>query len=249
MKVVAVIQARLSSKRLPKKVMMDILGKPVIWHVYNRLSFCKSLSEVVIATGDLNNNKEICEFAEKNQIKYHAGSELDLIQRLSQTSLKFNADAIVRITSDCPLVDPQIVDKLVYTYEKNKEQYDIVTNCQAHTFPHGLDVEVYSSKLLQRLNDEIKEPELREWFPLFIIKNQQNFRILNIKNDDNLSRIRLTLDYPKDYELIKKIYQNLYREGTTFYMHDILDLVRRQPDLLSINSEHVEHRNVDAPKI
>ena len=229
--------------------MLDIQGKPVIWHIHNRLTFCKSLSTVVIATGEYEYNKEICEFAEKNQIKYYSGSELDLIQRLYQTSLKFEADALVRITSDCPLVDPKIVDDLVYNYIKNKERYDIVTNCQTHTFPHGLDVEVYSSTVLQKLNDQIKEPELREWFPLFIIKNKENFKILNIKNDKDLSKIRLTLDYPEDYELIKKIYQNLANKSKIFYMQDILDLLEKQPDLLLINSKYTEHRNIDAPKI
>lgn len=229
--------------------MLDIEGKPVLWHMWHRLTFCKSLSAVVIATGEYDINKEICQFAEKNQIKYYSGSEIDLIQRLYQTSLKFKADALVRITSDCPLVDPQIVDNLVHSYIKNKEHYDIVTNCQTHTFPHGLDVEVYSHRILQILNEQIKEPELREWFPLFIIKNKKKFRILNMENNEDLSKIRLTLDYPEDYEFIKKIYQNLFNRSQIFYMKDILELLMKQPDLLSINSKYVEFRNVDAPKI
>lgn len=229
--------------------MLDILGKPVIWHIYNRLTHCKSLSTVVISTGEYNKNKEICDFAEKNQIQYYAGSELDLIQRLYQTVLKFDADALVRITSDCPLVDPKLVDELVEIYEKNKGYYDLVTNCKIHSFPHGLDIEVYSRDVLQRLNAKIKEPELREWFPLFITKNEQNFKILNIKNEQNLSRIRLTLDYPEDYALILKIYENFANEPSIPYMTDVLELLRKQPELLLINSMHVDHRNVDAPKI
>ncbi|WP_100182729.1 cytidylyltransferase domain-containing protein [Candidatus Nitrosotenuis aquarius] len=249
MRVIAVIQARLSSKRLPRKVMLDILGKPVIWHIYNRLTHCKHLSAVVISTGEYDQNKEICDFAEKNQIKYYSGSEMDLIQRLYQTVLKFDADALVRITSDCPLVDPKLVDELVGIYVKNKDICDLVTNCEIHSFPHGLDIEVYSHDVLRRLNDEIKEPDLREWFPLYITKNKQKFKILNIKNEQDLSRIRLTLDYPEDYDLIKKIYQNLANKLPIPYMTDILDLLKNQPDLLLINSKYVDHRNVDAPTV
>jgi spore coat polysaccharide biosynthesis protein SpsF len=108
---------------------------------------------------------------------------------------------------------------------------------------------VYSRDVLQRLHDQIKEPELREWFPLFITKNEQNFKILNIKNEQNLSRIRLTLDYQEDYAFIKKIYENFTNKPSIPYITDILELLQKQPELLLINSMHVDRRNVDAPKI
>ncbi len=169
-KIIGIIQARLDSTRLPKKVMLELLGKPILWHIYNRLKKCTTLNEVVISTGEYQNNKEICDFATKNNIPLFIGSEKDLIDRLYKTALKHNADGIVRITADCPLVDPKVVDRLVTAFLEKTTQFDIVTNCEKRTFPHGLDIEVISIKTLQKLWEEIKELELREWFPFFIQK-------------------------------------------------------------------------------
>lgn len=249
MKIIGVIQVRLSSQRLPGKAMLPISGKPVLWHIYNRLTRCKLLDMVVISTGEYNSNVSICEFASQNNIPIYIGSEVDLIDRLYKTATKFQATAMVRITADCPLVDPKLVDKLVSEYLENQDHYDFVTNCRFRTFPHGLDAEVYSLATLRKLWYEIKEPELREWFPLYVYKHPELFRILNISNPTDLSKLRWTMDYEEDYEFIKQIYQNLYKEGQTFGMEDILDLIKQKPDLAKINSKYVEHHNVGSPKI
>lgn len=240
----------MNSKRLPGKVMMQILEKPVLWHIYNRLGHCNFLDSVVISTGEWNNNKPICEFASSCNIPYYSGSEIDLIDRLYKTAMKFESSAIVRITADCPLIDPQIIDKLVSEFIEKNDKYDIVTNCKERTFPHGLDAEVYSIDSLKKMWKEIKEPELREWFPYYYMnKKPKLFRILNIKNSVDLSSFRWTMDYLEDYEFVKQIYQKLYRESTIFGMKDILDLLKREPDLIKINSKYVNHHNVDAPHI
>ena len=239
----------MSSERLPGKVMLKILGKPVLWHIYNRLKHCTLLNSVVISTGEYARNKQICEFALKNNIPYYEGSESDLIDRLYKTALRFRSSAIVRITGDCPLVDPNIVDKLISEYINKSEQYEIVTNCKIRTFPYGLHAEIYSVTALKKMWEEIKVVELREWFPFYIDKNPTLFRILNIKNSIDLSNLRLIMDYPEDYELIKKIYQILYKETTVFTMQDILDLIKKQPSLIEINSKHADHHNFGAPNV
>jgi len=249
MKIIGVIQARLRSQRLPGKVMLPLLDKPVLWHIHNRLSKCKLLDLVVISTGECKNNFEICEFATENKIPIYSGREDDLIDRLYKTAVTFRASAIVRITADCPLVDPQIVDKLVSKYIKNVSKCDIVTNCKVRTFPHGLDAEVFSLNALRKMWNEIKAPELREWFPLYIDKHPEFFRILNITNTKDLSKLRLTLDYEEDYEFIKKIYQFLYKDTKVFGMKDILNLIKRKPHLTKINSKYAGHQNVGAPRI
>ncbi len=248
-KVIGIIQARLGSKRLPKKVMLDLVGKPVLWHIYNRLKQCSTLNEIVISTGDYKTNNEICDFASTNNIQLFIGSENDLIDRLYNTALTHNADAIVRITADCPLVDPKIVDMLVTKFLENNQQYDIVTNCEIRTFPHGLDIEVISTKTLKKLWEEIKESELREWFPFYIQKNHAEFKIFNIININNQSKLRWTLDYPEDYEFLKHIYENLFNQQKIFHMDDILDLLKKSPKLKEINSKYVDHHNIGAPKI
>lgn len=248
MKIIGIIQARMNSERLAGKVMLDLMGKPMIWHMYNRLKNSKLLSNVVISTGESENNLPICEYAQNENIPYYSGSELDLIDRLYQTAIKFNATAIVRVTADCPLVDPQIIDQLITEFIKKDNYYDIITNCKTRTFPHGLDVEIYSTSVLKNLWQEIQEPQLREWFPFYIEKNPTKFRILNIKNSKDESHLRWTVDYPEDFEFIKQIYENLYDENTIFDMNDILNLIRTKPYLSKINSKYVGFHNIGAPK-
>lgn len=244
LKIIGVIQARMNSKRLPGKVMLELLGKPIIHHMYDRLICCEQLDKVVISTGEYNTNKEICDYAKKHKIPLYVGNENDLIDRLYKTALKFEATAIVRITGDCPLVDHIIVDKLVSEFSINTK-HDIVTNCRIPTFPHGLDIEVYSTKVLKKLWNDITEIEFREWFPLYIKKNFKEFRILDITNEINLSDLRLTIDYEDDFKLIKLIYEEM--QSNTFVLDDVLKLLKRKPELCDINKKYVGHHNIDAP--
>ena len=247
MTIIGLIQARMQSKRLPGKVMLEILGKPMLWHIYNRLTKCKFLDQVVVSTGEYDKNTDICEFAYHNNIPIYIGNETDLIDRLYKTAMKFDASAITRITADCPLVDPIIVDRLAREFIDTRGKYDIITNCKIRTFPHGLDVEIYSVNILEKMWKEIREPELREWFPFYINKNPHFFRIKNIANDVDLSNLRWTVDYPEDFEFVKQVYKNLYKEGNTFSMQDVLDLLSKQPHLNQINSKYVGYHNIGAP--
>jgi spore coat polysaccharide biosynthesis protein SpsF len=249
MKIIGIIQARQGSSRLKNKVLLEILGKPMLWHIHNRLSKCELLDEVVISTGEQEKNLEIQKFAVENNIPIYVGKEVDLIDRLYQTALFYDASAIIRITGDCPLVDPSMVDKIISNYLNENEKYDIITNCQYRTFPHGLDIELFSFEILKKMWQEIKEPELREWFPFYITKNPESFRILNIENENDLSKFRWTVDYEEDYEFIKKIYQNLYKINKVFGMNDILELLNKNKELNEINSKYVGFHNIDSPKI
>ena len=248
MKIIGIIQARLVSSRLQNKVLLEIVDKPMLWHIYNRLSKSK-LDQTVISTGEAKNNLAIHKFALQNNIPIYIGKELDLIDRLYQTALFYNASAIVRITGDCPLVDPYLVDNVISEYLKGNQEYDIVTNCQDRTFPHGLDIELFSFNILKKMWQEIKEPELREWFPFYITKNPDSFKILNIKNQTDLSNLRWTVDYQEDYELIKQIYEHLYKDDKVFCMNDILELLDKNKSMNTINSKYVGYHNIGSPKI
>lgn len=249
MKIIAIIQIRLGSTRLPRKAMLKILDKPIIWHIYNRLKFCHNLDEIVISTGASKNNFEIYDFAKKNNFLIFEGSETDLIDRLYQTAKKFQASAIVRITGDSPLVDPEIVDQVVSTFKNSSNEFDIVSNCKKPSFPYGLEVEIFSIESLKKMWLQIKKPEIREWFPLFIEKNPELFKILNISNSQDLSKFRWTLDYEEDYEFIKTIYQHLYSKKRVFVMKDILELIKMNPKIIKINEKYVGIKNVGMPKI
>ena len=229
--------------------MLEIFEKPLVWHIYNRLKSSKLVSDVVVSTGEFEKNVPLCHFLVNNNIPHFFGSESDLIDRLYQTAKIFNAQVVIRITGDCPLTDPEIVDKLISNFLKSSDQYDIVTNNQEHTFPHGLDVEVYSFEVLERLWRDIKEPEFREWFTTYIKKNNEKYNVLNIKNSENLSSYRFTVDYPEDFEFVKLVYENLYHENPNFGMDDIIKLLKKKPELLDINSKYVGFYNIDAPEI
>lgn len=247
LKTIGLIQARMNSTRLPGKVLLPILGKPVLWHMYHRLKQSKLIDEVVISTGPENKNKKICDYLSSEDIPFFSGSEVDLIDRIYKTALCFDASTIVRITADCPFVDPNVVDKILTEYFKTKNQYDIVSNSNTHSFPHGLEIEVYPIETIKKLHTVIKELKFREWFPTYIEKHPNEFNILNITNNQNLSKFRLTIDYPEDYDLSQLIYQELYPDNHIFLMEDIVELLSRRPDLVKINSKYLEHVNIDAP--
>jgi spore coat polysaccharide biosynthesis protein SpsF len=247
-KVIGLIQARMNSTRLPGKVLFEISGKPILWHMYQRLKQSKLLDDVVISTGPKIKNKKIYDFASKENINCYFGSEGDLIERLFQTAQYYDASAIVRVTGDCPFVDPVIVDTMLSQYIKTKDKYDIVMNSKTHTFPHGLEIEIYPFETIKKLHFTIKDTRLREWFPVYIDKNQNDFKILNVTSEKDYPKFRLTVDYIEDYEFTKSVYQELYKDGHIFLLDEIVDLLSKRADLVKINSEHIDKINIDAPK-
>lgn len=231
MKVVALVQARMGSVRLPGKVMADILGKPLLWHIINRLQFAKRVDEIVIATTTKKQDEPIREMAKQYNIACFSGSQEDLIDRLYQAAKLYRANALMRVTADCPLVDPKIVDMTVSFYEENKDKYEHVTTGRPYaTFPQGLDAEIFSFSLMERLWKEVRDPFFREWFSVLVYENQQEFKSYCIKNDIDLSHIRLTVDYKEDLELVRYVFERLYSESKCFFLEDILRLYRQEPE-------------------
>jgi len=238
-RVIAIVQARMNSTRLINKVMRDIVGKPMLWHIVNRLQHAKTVEEIVISAASGRVNKPIIDFAEENHIPYYAGSELDLIDRWYQTAIKFKADAIVRVTGDCPLVDPILTDALIDYYIKN-QPLDFVSNSRPKaSYPHGLDVESYSFSALKRAWNEVEGDFLREWGSVNFFEHPETYRIANLSHSKDLSNLRWVVDYEDDLEFVREIYRNLYKEGEAFLMEDILKLLERNPQIAQINKKHV----------
>lgn len=241
MKTVAIIQARMGSTRLPGKVMMDLYGKTVLEHVITRVKKAKEIDEIVIATTVREDDNLIAEEAKRLRVKSFRGSEEDVLSRYYYSAKENEADIVVRITSDCPLIDPKIVDGIIEFYKSNK--YDLVTNAGSdlsqRTYPRGLDTEVFSFKELEAAYIEAKEIYQREHVTPFIYENSDN--IFYYKNDIDYSKYRWTLDTEEDFELINKIYEGLYTGEHNFYFEEILDLFKKQPELFNIN-EHIEQK-------
>ncbi|WP_142414612.1 cytidylyltransferase domain-containing protein [Hathewaya massiliensis] len=238
MKVVCIMQARMGSTRLPGKVLKKICGKTVLEHDINRLKKINNIDEIVIATTTLEKDNAIVEESERLNAKYFRGSEEDVLSRYYYAAKKYNADAIVRVTSDCPLIDWAVSEKIIQCYLDNIDKYDYVSNTIERTYPRGLDTEVFSFKALEKAFKESNLERDREHVTPYIWDNSNIFRLYYYKNDIDYSELRWTLDTEEDFELINKIYKLLYpNKGLEFKLEDMLNLYDIVPELYSINKE------------
>ena len=216
----AIIQARMGSTRLPGKVMKNILGKPMLWHMIYRLKWSKFIKKIIIATTQKKEDDVIVEFATANGLDSFRGSEEDVLDRYYQAAKKFGVDPIVRLTADCPLIDPKLVDKIIEHYLKNRDKFDYVRS--GPTFPDGIvETEVFSFNALEKAWREAKWASEREHVTPYIWKNPDKFRIYTVENDRDLSHTRLCVDDEGDFYVVSEVFRSLYTEGGIFYLDDI----------------------------
>jgi len=231
-----IIQARMGSSRLPGKALMKSdSGKPLLYYVTNQLRYCSKVKNLVIATTTNQEDDEIEKFANNNSINVFRGKEKDVLDRYFQCAKKYSFSTIVRITADCPLIDPQIVDKVIEQFFS--ENYDFATNTLTRTFPIGTDVEVFSFSALNKAWENAQLPSEREHVTPYF-HNKENFKIINVENDKNISNLRLTVDRIEDFELIKQILNNI--SINPVHLEDVLELFSRKPELIEIN-KHINH--------
>lgn len=231
-----IIQARMGSTRLPGKMAKKILGKTILELVIFRLKKIKNLAKIILATTE-NKADDILEgISKQNKIKVFRGSEDDVLDRYYQAAKKFGIDPIVRITADCPVLDWQICDEVINFYLQNK--YDYVSNVSPPTFPDGFDVEVFSFKALANAWSNAKLKSEREHVTPYIANHPEIFKIGNlVRNGNDLSGLRLTLDEKVDLILLRNIYSALYKKNNYFVLSDILNLFQKKPELLKINQK------------
>ena len=231
-KTVAIIQARMASTRLPGKVLQDIAGKPMLQRVADRVRRAKLLDQVVVATSENPSDDLIENFCKANGVDCFRGSEEDVLDRYFQAALRFQADVIVRVTADCPLIDPEIIEKVVVTFRNGA--FDYVSNFLHRSFPDGLDTEVFSHLTLTRAWREARWKSEREHVTSYIYRHPELFQLGNVTSPNNDSDLRWTVDRPQDLEFVRAIYQML-RERP-FGMDDVLALLRQDPQLQELNS-------------
>ncbi|MEW5766975.1 MAG: aminotransferase class III-fold pyridoxal phosphate-dependent enzyme [bacterium] len=229
----AIVQARMGSTRLPGKIMKEIVGKPLLEHLVSRLKGSRLLDKIIVATTSLKEDEIVVELAEAIGIDAFAGSEADVLDRYYQAARKYRLDTVVRITGDCPLIDPKVVDKVIRHFKS--DNFDYVSNVFKYTYPDGLDTEVFSFEALERAWREASQPSEREHVTPYIRKHPELFKLSNVENDINLFGMRWCVDEEKDLEFVREVYKNLYREGKIFYMEDILKLLKICPGLSQIN--------------
>lgn len=236
-RVVAAIQARMGSTRLPGKVLRLIAGRPMIGWMAERLRRCREVDEVVISTTLEARDTPVAEFAAAMGVPCVRGSEQDLIERLLRTAHAHRADALVRLTGDCPFVEPVVVDALVRAF-RSEPRVDFVTNNAPPSFPHGLDAEVLPTATLEHLDQTVRDAYHREWIPLYVKAHSDDLRIINVAGVEDLSFHRWTVDYSEDLEFAERVFAALGRDNPGFSMRDALEFVARHPEVAAINARH-----------
>jgi spore coat polysaccharide biosynthesis protein SpsF len=226
------IQARTGSKRFPKKVLARIQNKPLIYYIISRAKKTKT-NQIVLLTTKKTEDKTLLRLAKKYQILGYSGEINDVLSRFYHCAIEFDADPIIRITGDCPMIDSKIIDKLLDVYLKNN--YDYVTNTLHPTFPDGLDVEIFSFSALEKAFKNAKLKSEREHVTPYIRNNRKIFKIFNFVNDENLSHLRWTVDEKKDLKLVRKIY-SLMKPNVNFNYKQILKIISKNPSLTKINN-------------
>jgi len=235
--IVAIVQARMGSSRLPGKVMKDLVGKPLLHHIIERLQAAKKIDKIVIATSDRPENKVVVQLSKKLDIDYFIGSEDDVLDRYVKAAKHFNAGTIVRITADEPLIDPEIVDEAIVKHMGSGADFtttmrkiivsDGVYPEVDRTFPKGVDVEVLSIKALERIAKQATLAEDREHVTLYVHRNEKVFEIAHVDAQGKLKRpeITLTVDTEEDFNRAEDIFRNLYPKDRAFNTEDIIDFL------------------------
>jgi spore coat polysaccharide biosynthesis protein SpsF len=233
-KISIIIQARVDSKRLPNKILKEIIGKPMILHIINRLKKIKNIDQIILATTNKKEDDVIADIAKKNNIFIFRGDDNDVLKRFYDCAIHFEADPIIRITADCPLIDPSLVNEILNFYLNNN--YDYVSNTIHPTYPDGLDTEIFSFSSLKNATKNATLPSEREHVTPYIKKHQTIFKSFNFQSTDDLSHIRLTVDEKEDLKLIRQIY-SILNSKVDFTLNDVLNLIQKKPELLQINSK------------
>jgi spore coat polysaccharide biosynthesis protein SpsF len=241
MKIGVVIQARMGSTRLPGKVLKEVNGKTLLAYQIERVRRVQSIDEIIIATTTEPQDDQIVDFCISNNVNYFRGSVSDVLDRYFQSSIRFELDAVVRLTSDCPLIDPVIIDKVIETFIGIYPNVDYVSNTIERTYPRGMDTEIMSFSTLQRAHSNANEMFFREHVTSYIYNHPEKFRILNVAAEENQSDYRLTVDTEEDFELIKRILEKLYKESKDFTLKEIVKLLESNPSWKKIN-QHIEQK-------
>lgn len=234
--VVGIIQARLASTRLPNKVLLKIKGKSVLQHVVDRVRAVRHIDTVVVATTTNIKDRAIGRLCMDIGVAVSCGEEEDVLDRYYQAALLFKAQHIVRITADCPLIDPTIIDQVILLHLNSSADY--TSNILKPTYPDGEDVEVFTLETLEKMWKLAKLPSEREHVTSYIRDHPKLFHIAHLQHSLNLSNKRWTLDHAEDLNFIKKIYQALYSSNPLFGINDIIGVLQTHPDWEKIN-QHI----------
>lgn len=235
-----IVQARMNSSRLPGKVLKTVLGKTLLEYQLERLNQVANVDQIIVATTDHSIDNPIVELCDRLNIPTYRGSELDVLSRYADASDLFPSQTVVRITSDCPLIDPGLIDRTIDFY--GRHSFDYVSTDHA-VYPRGMDVEIFSSDMLQIANNSaLKSADCEHVTPYFY-QNPDLFSIGNYSEDIQASHYRLTVDTPEDFQLIQILLENVYPKNHNFNLEDILKSLQENPQWSYIN-QHIQQKTI-----
>lgn len=243
MKTVIIVQARMTSTRLPGKVMKEVMGKPLLEYQIERLRRVNLVDEIVVATTINSTDQPIVDLCERLKVSCFRGSENDVLARYYEAATMFGVDVVARVTSDCPVIDPTVVTQVIRYCHDHQDSYDYVSNGLLRTYPRGMDVEVFSYRALREAYIEATDEPEREHVTPFIYRRPKRYRLANVAFRENMSHHRWTVDTPDDFDLVRRIIEALYPVNKEFTLDDILDLLDAHPEWVKINA-HVEQKKL-----
>ena len=237
METAIILQARLGSKRFPSKVLKKINGKTILEYVINRLKKTKLSNNIIVATTNREEDKKIIKVAKKTNCHTFRGSTNNVLNRYYKAAVHYKVKNIVRICSDCPLIDPKIINKVYFFYLKNN--YDYVSNKIFPSYPPGMGVEILNFQSLKKANKLTKNSYDKEHVTAYIYKNPKKFKIKNVGLKKKLLNYRIVLDYIEDFKLISNIQKHFNKQRKDFTLKDIIKYINRNPILKKKNSQNL----------
>jgi spore coat polysaccharide biosynthesis protein SpsF len=242
LRTVVIIQARMGSTRLPGKIMMKVKGKTLLEYQLERVKRSKCIDEVIIATTVKEADDEIVEHCKKLSVSCFRGSEDDVLSRYYGAAKQYNAEVIVRLTSDCPIIDPFVIDQVISNYQQH--DYDYVSNTIIRSYPRGMDVEVFSFRSLEESYIRARDSAEREHVTPYIYRNPSLYKLGSVAYKNDESEHRWTVDTAEDLALIRNIISDLYEKNHEFTLEDTLNLMREFPEWTKINA-HIEQKKLE----
>ena len=230
----------MGSTRLPGKVLREICERPMLWHVIERVKRVQRVDEIILATSDKDGDDILAAYAEREcDVAIFRGSEQDVLKRFYLAATAHAADIVIRITADCPLISPAVMDAVLDAF--HRDTYDYVSNTMQRSFPHGLDVEIVPYTALAIADEEATAEADREHVMPFLWRQPERFRLANVEHEEDLSNLRWTVDTEDDLHLIQRIYEHIYVDKPAFDWQDVLALLQQHPEWSDMNA-HVQQK-------
>ncbi|MFT4552878.1 MAG: spore coat polysaccharide biosynthesis protein SpsF [Chlamydiales bacterium] len=232
--IVLIHQARMMSTRLPGKVLLEIDGRPLIEYSLERLRQAPSICKIVVATTNNPKDEAIVEYCKSHDIDFYRGDEDDVLSRYYEAAKAYQADYIIRTTSDCPLIDPDVIEKIIKAYF-DAENADYASNMLKETYPLGMCVEIFSMEILEEAYQKATERYEKEHVTPYIYMHPEKFSLLSVEQDEDLSFHRWTVDTVQDFNFVEKVIFHLKEKENPFSMKTVLEILKEHPEYMEIN--------------